>query len=60
MILTHFLALIASPALLVSPAPSRLPLANTEPLVGGGRIDLALVPALIVRAAPTALAVRER
>lgn len=60
MILTHFLVLLASPALLVTPAPSLLPLASTEPLVGSGRIDLVLVPALPVRAAAALLPVRER
>ena len=60
MILTHFLALLASPALLIAPAPSLLPLASTEPLAGSGGLDLGLVPALPVRAAATVLPVRER
>lgn len=60
MILTHFLALIGSPSLAISPAPALLATASSGPLVGGGRLELALVPALPVRAAPPELAIRER
>lgn len=60
MILTHFLALIGSPSLAVSPAPALLAVASSGPLVGGSRLELARVPALPVRAAPPALAIRER
>jgi hypothetical protein len=59
MILTHFLALLASPPLLVNPAAAVLPLTSSQPLVSGGRLELALVPALKVRAAPAVLPVRE-
>jgi hypothetical protein len=60
MILTHFLALVAVPTLVVTPAPSLLPLASTEPAVGDAGLGLALAPGLRVRAAVTVLPVRER
>jgi hypothetical protein len=60
MILTHFLALLASPPLLVNPAAAVLPLASSQPLLSGGTLDMALAPALKVRAAPAVLPVRER
>jgi hypothetical protein len=60
MILTHFLALIASPALLVSPAAAVLPLASSEPSISGGQLGLTLVTALKVRSATAVLPVRER
>lgn len=60
MILTHFLALIGSPSLAVSPALGVLALSGSGALVGGEPLNLALVPALPVRAAPPALAIRER
>jgi hypothetical protein len=60
MILTHFLVLVATPTLLVPPAASLLPLASTEAVLGSGRLDLSLVPAMPVRAATSVLPVRER
>lgn len=60
MILTHFLALLASPALLANPAAAVMPLASTEPLLAADRLDLALVPALPVQADMLVLSVRER
>ena len=60
MILTHFLVVVASPTQLVSPAAALLPLASTQPLLGSGRLALALVPALPVRASAPVLSVRER
>lgn len=59
MILTHFLALIASPALLIDPAPAASLLASSEPLVSSGGLEVALVSALKVRATATTLPVRE-
>lgn len=60
MILTHFLALLASPPLLVNPAAPVLPLTSSQPLLSGGTLELALAPALKVRPATAALPVRER
>lgn len=60
MILTHFLALVAAPRLVFNPATAVMLLASSEPLVSGGRVELALVPALKVRASPPVLPVRER
>lgn len=60
MILTHFLALIAAPARGISPAAAVLALTSSSAVLGSGRLDLAQVPALPVRAAPSVLAIRER
>lgn len=60
MILTHFLALIATATPALIPVGSVLPLASTEPLLGDGNLDLALVPAVPVRSAITLLLIRER
>ena len=60
MILTHFLALVGQPALPIIPAAAQLQLVSSEALISGGRLDLALVPAIKVRAAAPILAVRER
>ena len=60
MILTHFLVIAASPALPVGAAASVLPLASTQPLITSGLLELALVPALPVRAAQPTLSIRER
>lgn len=60
MILTHLLVLVALPPVPVAPAPGRLPLDAGQALVSGGRLELALLPALPVRAAAAVLAIRER
>ena len=60
MILTHFLVLFASPTLQCTPAAGVFPMASTQPLISSGLADLALVPALPVRAATPMLVVRER
>ncbi|WP_156254371.1 hypothetical protein [Sandarakinorhabdus oryzae] len=60
MILTHFLVLMASPTSLVAPAAALLPMTSADAVLRSGRLNLALVPALAVRAAPPVLPVRER
>lgn len=59
MILTHFVVLAATPILLIAPAAALLPVDSTGAELSSGRLGLALVPALLVRAAPSVLQVRE-
>ncbi len=58
MILTHFLALLALPPVVLAPAPGLLPISDAGAGLGGGRIDPALLPRLAVRAGPTLLRLR--
>jgi hypothetical protein len=60
MILTHFLALFASPTLLITPSAAAMPLNSSQPAVSSIGHDQPLAPALKVRAAPAVLPVRER
>jgi hypothetical protein len=58
MILTHWLACFGLPPLLVQPDAALLRLASVDALIGGGRVDPALLPRLRPRAADTTLRVR--
>ena len=60
MILTHFLALLGLPPAQIGAQAALLPLVSTPaPVSAGSERDLALVPALPVRAAAAVLAVRQ-
>jgi hypothetical protein len=58
MILTHFLAVIALPPVVLVPAPGLLPMADSGTGLNVGRSDPVLLPRLMVRAGPVLLPVR--
>lgn len=58
MILTHFLAFMAGPAVALAPDAAVLPLASSAVQLGGTRLDPALLPRLRPRGAADVLPVR--
>lgn len=60
MITTHLVVLLGQPAALLQPASALLPFAGGVAVVGNGKLAARLIPALLVRAGPGVLPLRER